>query len=405
MADEAKETKGAPAESGAESKGGEQFAAPDFSALTDAVETFAGAVTQLGQIQSETAERPAVVDPTQRPTTNLSVNEEPLYRFDGTQGKYDFSSDIIAGAKGEYDAMKRAQDFLSENFAINQAGVAGLNPDRQRPDLYVDQLEFMTPIFTSINKGTIADNTPFVLPKFDASSGLVGDHSEGTEPTAGALTATSQTITPSPVSGKVEVTREAWDQGGNPQLSTILWRQMVRAYDESLEQASADMLDGLTVTEIDLGSAVDATLASDLKEALAALHFVRGGNRFRDFKLEQGLYTALASAEDGDGRPLFPILSPSNADGRTDAFFGSIAVGGLAGIPSWALPETQAGTPPTPGNSYLYNREDVNAWASAPQRLDFEYRVAFVDVAIWGYKALAATRTDGVRRVTYDSIS
>lgn len=385
---------------------------PDTTAaFTSAVEAFttnAGAFTdavkQLVEVQQRSGEGPAVVDPTRR-TAQFEVTEEALYRFDGTKGKHDFSSDIISGAKGDYDAMKRAEQFLSENFAVNQAGVAGLNPERDRPDLYVDQLDFVTPLWDSIRKGTIPDNTPFVLPKFASSSGLVGDHTEGTEPTPGALSATSQTITPSPVSGKVEVTREAWDQGGSPQLSTILWRQMTRAYDEGLEQAAADMLDALTVTEIALGTVDDAALATDLKRALAALHFVRGGNRFRDFKLEQGLYEALAVAKDADGRPLFPILNPQNADGRTDAFFGAVSIGGLAGIPSWALPGTVAGTPNTPGNSYLYSREDVHGWASAPQRLNFEYRVAYVDVGIWGYKALAATRNDGVRRVTYDSLA
>lgn len=375
-------------------------------AFTSNASSFTEAVQQLVEVQQSnqvSQETPAVVDPT-RHAAQFEVREEPLYRFDGTEGKHDFSSDIIAGAKGDYDALKRAEGFIHQNF-INTGDVDALNPPRQRPDLYVEQLAFVTPLWDSIRKGTIPDNTPFVLPKFASSSNLVSDHVEGTEPTPGSLTATSQTITPSPVSGKVEVTREAWDQGGSPQLSTILWRQMTRAYDESLEQASSDMLDAQTVPEIALGTVDDAALAEALKSALAKLHFVRGGMRFRDFKIEAGLYEALATADDSTGRPLFPVINPSNADGRTDQFFGAIAIAGLAGIPSWALPTTQSGTPNIPGNSYLYNREDVHGWASAPQRLQFEYRVAFVDVAIWGYKALATTRTDGVRRLTYDSLA
>jgi hypothetical protein len=37
------------------------------------------------------------------------------------------------------------------------------------------------------------------------------------------------------VSGKVEITREAFDQGGNPQMSGLIWRQMTRGYYEALE--------------------------------------------------------------------------------------------------------------------------------------------------------------------------
>jgi hypothetical protein len=43
----------------------------------------------------------------------------------------------------------------------------------------------------------------------------------------------------------------------------------------------------------------------------------------------------------------------------------------------------------------------VSGWASAPQRLDFQYRVPYVDLAIWGYKAAAITRIEGVREVIY----
>lgn len=389
-------------------------ATPDpttIAAFTQAIEAFsaqAGAFTDaighLVEVQQNGGEGPATVDPT-RPTAQFQVNEEPVYRFDGSMGKEDFSSDIIAGAKGDYEALKRAQDWISTHFssaafAVTTSNVATLNPSIQRPDLYVDQLDYPTPIWDAINKGTIDKNTPFVLPKFNTSSGLVGDHTQGTEPTPGALTTTSQTITPSAVSGKVEVTREAWDQGGNPQLSTILWRQMVRAYNEALESAGATLLEGLTVTAITLtAGAVDGALAQEVKEALAALQFVRGGFRFRDFVLEQGLYTALAAAKDSTGRPLFPMLGAMNADGTLSPFFAAINVGGLAGQPSWALPFTDGAA----NDSYLFNREDVHGWASNPQRLDFEYRVAFVDVAIWGYKALACTRTDGVRKITYDN--
>ncbi|MEK8107414.1 hypothetical protein NKG94_23855 [Micromonospora sp. M12] len=46
----------------------------------------------------------------------------------------------------------------------------------------------------------------------------------------------------------MEITREAWDQGGNPQLSGIIWRHMVRAWYESLEASAVAVLDAATPT-------------------------------------------------------------------------------------------------------------------------------------------------------------
>lgn len=364
------------------------------------------ALNALVEAQQNGGDGPANVDPT-RGIAQFTVNEEPMYRFDGSRGKHDFSSDVIAGLKdGDGEALKRATDWITENFgraraqfAVTTSNVASLNPNIQRPDLYVDQLQYPTPIWDAIRKGTLDDSTPFVLPKFNASSGLVGDHTQGTEPTPGALTTTSQTITPTAVSGKVEITREAWDQGGNPQLSTIVWRQMVRAYDEALEQAAAALLAGLTVTTLTLtDGAVNKALAAEVKSALAGLHFVRGGFRFRDFVLENGLYTSLSEAVDDTGRPLFPVIGATNADGQAGTLFGSLNIAGLAGRPAWALPYTAGAE----NASFLFNREDVHGWATTPRRLDFEYRVAMVDIGIWGYKALACTRTDGVRKFAYD---
>jgi len=327
----------------------------------------------------------------------LEVHEPLLYRFDGSAAEYDFSSDVIkAGRHKDGAAAQRLEQFMGEVFAVATTDVNELNPTIQRPDMYVDQLEFVYPIWNAIQKGTLTDQTPFTLPKFNASAGLVADHVEGVSPTPGSFSTTGQTITPSPVSGRVEIAREVMDQGGNPKFSSILWRQVVRAYYEGLEVAAVAMLDALSPTAIALNG-VDSDLDADLTANLTLLSFIRGGNRFRDFYLSSGLFSGLTGAVDDVGRKLFPVLVAQNATGSTDGFFGQVMVGTLPAKPSWALEAGNGGD----GSSYLFNREDVHAWASAPRRLDFEYRVEFIDLAVWGYKALANTRLDGVREVTY----
>ncbi|MFG1800198.1 phage portal protein [Micromonospora carbonacea] len=369
-------------------------------------------VPQLTPAPRTEPERRPTVDPTRRTTVTPSVDEPMPYRFDRqgnlTKGTHDFSTDLIAGSKGDAVALERAQAFMRDQFDaamrqaqfdVDRADAAALNPNRQRPDLFVDQREFRSPIWEAINKGTIADATPFVLPKFNSASGLVATHTEGTEPTPGTYTATSQTITPTPVSGKVEITREAWDQGGNPQLSGIIWRQMVRAWYEALEAAAVAVLDAASPTQITItAGAVDDALDQALTAAFAALQFVRGGFSMTDMFTQVDLYKALVAAVDADGRRLYPALGPSNASGTARSRYAALDINGVTALPAWAL--AASGT--VAASSYLFDRESVHGWATAPQRLQFEYRVAYVDLAIWGYRAAAITDLSGVREIVYD---
>jgi hypothetical protein len=363
-----------------------------------------GLGTRLPQQRQEPEPGRQVVNPT-RQTASMSVNEELPYRFDrkgnlqrGSQ--YDFSTDVIAGLRDrDGEALERAQKFIAAKFDTRVADVDELNPNIQRPDLYVDQKDFTYPIWDAIDKGTLTDITPFILPKFNASSGLVAAHSEGTEPTVGAFTSTSQTITPSAVSGKVSISRESWDQGGNPQLSGLIWRQMTRGWYEALEAAAVAALEALAPTTITLTLASqDDVLVGDLQAALAALQFVRGGFRMRDFFLQVDLYKKLVAAADTNGRPLLPRLNPFNANGSISDYYGDLDVGGLRGRPGWALAATAA----TATNSFMFDRNDVSGWASAPQRLTFEnVEVRYVHIGIWGYKAIANTDLTGVRKISY----
>lgn len=347
------------------------------------------------------------VDPTRRTATTQTREPSP-YRFDRkgnlTAGTHDFSRDMIKGLRdGDREALNRAEQFVREQFAqfdTDMADAASINPNRNRPDLYVDQKDYKTPLWDAVNKGTLADMTPFVLPKFNTSSGMVAAHTEGVEPSLGVFTATAQTITPSAISGKVSITREAWDQGGNPQLSGLIWKQMTRAWFEALEASVVTLLEAAAPTTITVPTAAqDDVLVSYVETALAGLQFVRGGFRMQDAFAQVDFYQALIGATDGDGRKLLPILGPTNAAGRTANLYGSVETGGLAWQPTWAL--AASGT--VSANSYLFDRADVSGWATAPQRLTFDQvEVRYIHVGIWGYKALAITDLTGVRRFSYD---
>lgn len=375
------------------------FSAADIQKLiTDGI-TAGFAAQQGGPTPVNPVARPVPGAPTSQP---LVVREPAPYRFDGGRSQYDFSTDLFASLKDPSrngEATQRIEKFMRLAFDVDTTDVAGMNPNGFRPDMYVDQRDYRYPLWDAVKSGNLTDNTPFTVPKFNSSSGLVANHTQGTEPTPGAFTATSQTITPTGVSGKVEITREVWDAGGNPQVSGLIWRQMIRAWYEALEAYVVSILDAASPTGITITTAAaDKALAKEVAQKLGALQFVRGGFVFDTFALQVDLYNALIAAVDDSGRPLFPILGPQNANGQSAPLWGELNVGGLRAFPEWAL----AATGTAAASSYLFDRNSVHGWASTPQRFEFQYRVAYVDLAIWGYKAAAITDLTGVREVIYD---
>src|SRR5690606_28752982 len=147
-------------------------------------------------------------------------------------------------------------------------------------------------------------------------------------------------------------------------------------------------------------------LVNEWDAAVADLQFARGYD-FSVLLLEQVLYKAFVAAEDGNGRKLVPQINPQNANSQAARRFVQLDLAGVLGVPSWAL----ASTPGSPNNSWLFDPMFVHGWATAPQRLEFPGTdttggyapVAYVDIAVWGYKALANSDIGAVRQVIYDS--
>lgn len=338
------------------------------------------------------------------PGSALQITEESIYRFDtGVAGAYDFSSDLLAAGRDRNpEARERLDKFMDLQFAVATTDVNEANPVVYRPEMYVDQLDYTAPIFNTIRKGSLDSITPFSYAAYSSSSGLVTDHVEGTEPTLGTFVLTGDTVTPTALSGKVEINREVWDQVGNPAISGLLWREIQRAYAEGLETATVTYLDSLSPTQITItAGAEDDVLEGELTAALASLNYIRGGYRMRDFFLQIDLFKKLIAAVDGNGRKLFPVIGPSNAGGTVAPFYASVDIGGLLGRPAWALAATGA----VAASSYLLNREDVSAWSTPPRKLEFDYQVKSLFVGVWGYKAFKATRVGGIREVIYDPVA
>lgn len=370
-------------------------AAPAAPAAESAVFSRDDLMSALRSVLGDQPTGPTEVNPNR---ATLAVTEELPYRFNGERGGREFSSDIFAAYKGDGEAKQRVEEFVSAQFVVS-TDINELNPTRQRPEMYVDQRQYLYPVWASINKGSINDNTPFQFPKFNTAGSLVASHTEGTEPGLGTFTTTLDTVTPTPVSGKVEITREVIDAGGNPQVSGLIWRQMVRAWNEALEARAVALLDAATPTQITLTTAAaDDALAGEIDAAFVALHYIRGGFTMDTAFAQIDLYKKLAAAVDSSGRKLFPIIAPQNATGQAASRFSSINVSGVTMYPAWAL----AATGTVAASSYLFDRESVHGWASAPRKLEFDHQVKSVFVGIWGYAATVISDLAGVREIVYD---
>jgi hypothetical protein len=341
------------------------------------------------------------------------VQSEPgNYNFSGDGfkdgGKFEFAADLKA-SKNDPAAEARVMEFMAEQFAVVQSDVNELNPAHDRQDLYVDRKEYEYPLWASVAKETLADPGSLILPKYNSSSGLVNTMTEGVEPAPGAFTVTSQTITPTEVGGKVEISRALWNLSGT-RVSNLIFSKMQNAWYEALEAKVVAVLNAETPTGITLTTnALNKALSGEIAAAFADLQIVRGGFRFDVLAAQIDLYKRLATAVTDDGEPLFPQLNPANRNGTAAARFARMNVHGVDTIPSWALAASGA----VAASSYLFDTEAVYAAATVPERLEWNFgttvqdttnlpQVSMVTIGIHGYSAAAVIDLAGVREVIYD---
>lgn len=395
---------------------------------------------QFSQLMAGRQEAPTspvtrpVVDPTgpgARPAAQVS---EPapyafsrtgpaMYNFSGAT-EHDFSRDLFSVITAQLErrdpgaARDRLDGFIRQTFAdVEIADVPGTRVPQVRPDMWVPQRDYNTPLWDMVGRGPI-DGMPFYVPKFTSASGLVVAATEKVEPASGTFVDELQTITPGQLWGKVEITRQLWRTQGTPALSGILWEQMLREFYEDREAAIATFLNTLTAAAditITAGAATNdekQLRTAQFEAALAALNFVRGGNRFRGFAVQQDLYTMFASTEDDAGRPKYPILNPSNANGTSESGFSTMNIAGTRAVPSWAL---AAGGQTAAANSWLFDPAVVMSWAGAPERLFWDFgatvqtanipQLSFVTVGLYADYANANTDISGVRQVIWDPVA
>jgi HK97 family phage prohead protease len=343
-------------------------------------------MARVEAMATEVAEMKKVTIPV-GPGTQLQVNEEPIYRFAGTEpapSGFDFATDLLASANGDGAAWARIQKFTAGYLTpegprfVDTADAAEANQPKYRPDMFMGQAPTpQSPLYDTFHKGGLANVTPFFWTKLDRVSTDVSvhDHVEGVEPSDDDLVVVSgATVTPTAVSGKVHITREVADQGGNPQVSALVWSEFDRSFKIALETKTAALLNAAAaavtaLATIPAGSA--GVVAGRLIEAgLIDLQFLPDGFRFTKGFGHRDLYKALSQAiipkfsGDTVGEKAYPIINPQNRDGISGSKYSFIDLAGYRFEPAASLGPTSTSA----SNSWVADPNAVHVWNSGLTR-------------------------------------
>ena len=373
-------------------------------------------MAQVTELTEKLAELEKIKLPVGPGTAQFQVVEEPIYRFAGSEGApsgFDFATDLLAAGKdGDGAALARIQKFtaerLSPQFAdqpTTTADTAAVNPSVYRPDMFLGQAPVpASPLYDFFHKGGLTNVTPFFWSKLDRVNTDVGvaDHVEGVNPESRDLvTAAGATVTPVPVSGRVHITREVADQGGNPVVSGLVWSEFDRSFKVALETKTAALITagmaGITaLATVPTGTAGPA--AGLLVEGgLVDLQFIPDGFRFERTFGHVDLYKALALAANANGEKIYPILSPTNRSGTTADKYASLQIAGYGMYPAASL-GVAGGTK----NSLVADPTAVHVWNSGLTRLDkLAETVEGWDMATFAYFAGVLYDVTGLRKITY----
>lgn len=383
------------------------FAKADGDALMAQVQTLTEKLAELEKIKIPVGPGGA----------QFQVTEEPIYRFAGSEGApsgHDFATDLLAAAKdGDAAAFERLKTFTAERLGpqfVATGDVNEVNPPHYRPDMFLSQAPVPpSPLYDFFHKGGLSNVTPFFWSKLDraATTVSVRDHAEGVDPADDTLvTAAGATVTPAPVSGKVHITREVADQGGNPMVSGLVWAEFDRSFKIALETKTAALINAGAAGIAEFGAAIAAgangrDAGSAVEAGLVGLQFIPDGFRFVRTFGHVDLYKALAAAtrSDTNAEKLYPIINPQNATGQSASKWAYLDIGGYGMYPAASLGATGVNQ-----RSLVADPTAVHVWNSGLTRLDkLGETVQGWDLGCFAYWAGALYDITGLRKITYDA--
>jgi len=347
-----------------------------------------------------------------------TLKEPSVYTFDGRGDS--LVRDAWAAARDhDEDAIHRLRKFRkqSEDMAEIVHAVqfapqttttaAAIIPPGYRPDLYVSDLFRQRPLVSLASQGTIANATPFTVPKFVSVTGGSATHVEGTNPSDGSLAFTPQVVTPQAISGRIVLTREIVDSS-NPAIDQIAFAEMRESYERQTETIVYTLLNGAsgaggTITSGFVPSGAQAVtvaggtdnqgLVKAIRKAIADYWFARFAPP-TGVAMGQGATARLAQAVDTTQRPLFPWAGGQNAFGTADPPSAGYQVDSLNFQPAWAITGVAAGD----SQIMMVRSSDLWVWESPLLTFRFEEKQgpANIELNIFAYFGTALIRPVGL---------
>ena len=361
------------------------------------------------------------------------TNDPPVYQFGklGIAGPSLVRDAYHAAFNRDEEAQDRLRRYQAQNNVIRQSlqvasaqftqittgNASQVIPPGYRPDLYVPELFQGRPFTDACSRGTIDNASPFTVPIFSTATGAAGAHTEGTNPTDGAMTFGTKTVSPGAFSGILNLSREIVDSA-NPAIDAIAFAAMREEYARDTEAVAYAMFNNATLglggtitagfvpsgaqastsTGAAAAGASGAALLAAIRAALALYPFRRFASPNRAV-MSQEATSALSAGLDSTGRPLLPSVGATNTIGLGNAVTGNWMIDGLPFVPAWSISGNAAGD----FDVAIFASSDVWVWESPLLTFRYEEKLgpATIQLALFGYYGVHVLRPVGLSGIRH----
>ena len=336
--------------------------------------------------------------------------EELVYRRDGgPDGSLSFFRDLMFRSEGDPDAAERINRHTMQVRALGTTVTgAGAVPPVWLPSEFAELARGSRPVADTLRRVPITSATPVTVGVQTAGASVGTQVAEGDAPSDGSFTAVPLVTTPKTKTGKIDVTRQLVD-GSNPAVDTILYGDLMGAYNEEVEAeviaALAAQL-GIAGT-FPVDTVGDPAAAPPVPPDLIVDGIRRAATAVRSRRkrapshvyLTHVAFGALSGEKDGAGRPLITTgrYGPQNAVGLAEPTQYDGAAGevlGLLIVPTWAGAD---------GTVSVVRAADLLLLESSTLTFRFEEVVGpeKIRLGVWGYVGATTGRyPTAIGRVT-----
>jgi len=376
--------------------------------LGDAAQTIVDSMAGSGDAASEEAPAPATASlsrtiartqPVARPVARQRLARPYPHLHGGRSNGHSFLRDL---ALQRGIISPRSEDAGYQERLSQQLRLAVTSADLPPVEPANDQVigpppDPANPLSGIVTTRPLPDNGggPFyVLTQNNTGeSNLSNPHVEGVEPILGDIGAwTRELVTPAGVSGKVAITREA-TLSSSPDMEALVFARMDTARRRAIETAFANSLGSVTLPPEQIKTVGGTNVGDDFQNIALDMLYSNDPGRFDTAIVSRNIFADLVNAKDSAGRPLYPILGASNANGTTAPNLRFVNVAGINVYPVAGLVD----------GGYMLDQQAVVSYLGSVLEFTFDYEVAWVRLGHFQYQAAAIVDKSGVIRLTYSA--